>query len=64
MNTFDAIMLIECPDEDTTYEDQIEAVQSLIDSGLVWQLQGAYGRLARSLIEAGECQPATKEEDR
>lgn len=58
MNTFDAIMRIECPDEDTTYEDQIEAVQSLIDSGLVWQLQGAYGRLAQRMIDAGVCRPA------
>ena len=33
----------------------IEFFQGLIDSGLVWQLQGSYGRTAHSLIEAGLC---------
>ena len=33
----------------------IEFFQSMIDSGIVWQLQGFYGRMARDLIEAGYC---------
>lgn len=33
----------------------IEGFQHLIDSGLVWQLQGFYGRTAKALIEQGEC---------
>ena len=36
-------------------QQTIEFFQSMIDSGLVWQLQGSYGRTARSLIEAGLC---------
>lgn len=33
----------------------IEFFQSMIDSGIVWQLQGFYGRTARDLIDAGYC---------
>lgn len=55
MDTYTACMLIEEPSEDTTREDVIEAMQFLIDTGVVWSLQGFYGRAARSLIENGEC---------
>lgn len=40
----------ECDEQET-----IEGFQLLIDSGLVWQLQGSYGRMAASLIQAGIC---------
>ena len=32
-------------------------VAVLINDGIVWQLQGFYGRTAANLIEAGYCQP-------
>lgn len=38
-----------------SYEDSITLFQELIDSGLVWKLQGSYGRTASALIDAGEC---------
>lgn len=36
-------------------DEQIEAWQHLIDTGIVWQLQGWYGRTAQRLIEEGVC---------
>lgn len=41
-----------------TDEQSVAMFQELIDSGLVWQLQGSYGRTARSLIETGYCSTA------
>ena len=36
-------------------EELVEGFQQLIDSGIVWQLQGFYGRTAAALIERGLC---------
>lgn len=49
MEAFNAIAILEMGEEG----DQLEALASLIRSGLVWQLQGAYGRAARSAIDSG-----------
>lgn len=48
----DAIHIIETG---AAEEDYIEAFQTLIDTAIVWQLQGWYGRRAEELIKAGLC---------
>ena len=37
------------------HEEEIEAWQYLIDTGLAWQLQGWYERTAQRLINDGIC---------
>lgn len=34
-------------------EETIELFQHLLDTGLVWNLQGCYGRAAQELLETG-----------
>ncbi len=60
-NQFDAVMICEGVQE-ADEETRIEAWQQIIDSGLVWKLQGFFGRTAQNLIDAGLCQrPAASE---
>jgi hypothetical protein len=54
MDQVDKIIAFEQGDLDE--EGTIQLFQELIDSGLAWQLQGSYGRMARNLIEAGYCE--------
>ena len=55
MNDYEAVGIaegfVDCDDE----ERIIEAWQHLIDTGLAWTLQGAFGRMAKFLIDAGVC---------
>ena len=54
MDTFTATMIAEGVEE--ADEDQVVAAwQTLIDTGLAWQLQGWFGRQADALIEKGIC---------
>ncbi len=53
MNQRDQIIAYE--QGDLGEEETIALFQSLIDSGLVWRLQGHYGRTAVDLIDAGLC---------
>ena len=53
MSQIDKIMAFESGELD--FDATVELFQELIDTGLVWQLQGSYGRMASSLIENGYC---------
>ena len=50
-----ATMIAEGTEDAESQEHLIAAWQYLIDTGIVWQLQGWFGRKARELIDAGEC---------
>lgn len=52
MNNYDAVMIAEGAIE-VDEDKQIEAWQYLVDTGLVWSLQGWFGRTAMDLIEQG-----------
>ncbi len=54
-NTVDFIIAYEGGDLDD--DAIVEGFQAMIDSGLVWQLQGSYGRQAKAMIKAGVCRP-------
>lgn len=62
MDNFTATMIVEgewdLVDVEPSEEKFLEAAQHLIDTGLAWQLQGAFGRCCAALIAAGHCEPA------
>lgn len=61
MDQFTAVMTAEGV-EDASEEQQIEAWQYLVNTGLAWKLQGTFGRTAARLIEAGIIAPANPTE--
>ena len=65
MSTFKAVETIETAhdnnllvseaDEIMETDDIIEAYQFLIDNGIIWVMEGTYGRMAEYLIDYGLC---------
>ena len=43
----------------TSHFEFVEGFQQLIRTGTVWNLHAMYGRTALSLLESGECMPAS-----
>ena len=58
---FSATMIAEGVEQAESEEHQIAAWQYLIDTNLVWKLQGFFGRTAHQLIEEGICSPANRD---
>ncbi len=54
-NELDFIIAYEDGALDDDEDEIIYGFQHLIDSGIVWKLQGHYGRTAQCLIDAGYC---------
>jgi len=52
MDTATAVFIAEGI-EDASIEKQLEAWQTLVNTGLAWQLQGWFGRTAHQLIKQG-----------
>ena len=46
------------------HDEEVEAWQYLIDTGLAWQLQGWYGRTAQRLINDGYCTYTDRADER
>lgn len=59
MDNFTAVGIAEGFIEPESEEQFLQAWQSLVDTGLAWQLQGWFGRTAQAMIDNGYILPAT-----
>ena len=60
MDNYTAIGLAEGFIEAKSEQQEIDAWQHLVDTGIVWKLQGWFGRYAVRLIESGIIQPPSR----
>ena len=59
LTTFECVAIIEgIGEQPPEREEVVAAFQRLIDTHIVWQLQGWYGRTASQLISSGICRPS------
>ena len=49
-------------ESELTKEMYLEAWQHLVDTGLAWQLQGSFGRMAQQLINEGVINENTRQD--
>ena len=61
MDNYTAIGLAEGFIEAESEQQEIDAWQHLVDTGIVWKLQGWFGRNAARLIENGIIKPVKKD---
>jgi hypothetical protein len=52
LSPVDAVVVAETAN---TLEEQVGAMQSCINSGICWQMQGSMGRTAMDMMRAGYC---------
>jgi len=52
--------MIDYEEGNLSEDEVVELFQQLIDYGLVWQLQGHYGRVAEHFINEGLCTPTAR----
>ena len=60
---YNATMIAEGAMDETSEMSYIQAWQHLVDTGVVWELQGFFGRAAHRMLSEGTLQPAPIEED-
>ncbi len=59
---YNATMIAEGSMDETNDMSYIQAWQHLVDTGVVWELQGFYGRAAHRMLSEGTLRPAPIEE--
>jgi hypothetical protein len=60
MDIYTAVGLAEGFEQPESEEQVIAAWQYLVDTGVVWQLQGRFGRTAHDLIQNGIINPPSR----
>lgn len=53
MDKYKAVAIVEGFEEPRDQEEYLAAAQTLVDTGLAWNLQGSFGRICRDLIDRG-----------